>query len=120
MADAEVSMASSGNLFIKMMHFKSAGDTMQGHRHTFDHMTLLASGAVSVEVEGQVTEFEAPHMIWISAGKLHQIVATKDGTVACCIHALRNAEATDVLDPKMIPAGVSPLALAASLTLDEG
>jgi quercetin dioxygenase-like cupin family protein len=100
------------NLFSRMMHFKQAGDIEFGHTHQFDHLTLLAKGKLRVTVEGQVSEFTAPHMIYIRADKNHELVALVDDTVAYCIHALRDKENNEILDPSMIPQGVSPLSIA--------
>jgi len=93
------------NLWSKQMHFKKVGDTEFGHSHTFDHLTLLAAGALKVTVDGSSTEFKAPQMIYIKAGKEHELIALEDNTIAYCIHALRDHEG-DLLDPSMIPAGV--------------
>jgi len=100
------------NLFCRMMHFDKAGDIEHGHTHAFDHLTLLAAGSLKVEVEGRETVFTAPHMIYIKADKNHELVALEDNTVAYCIHALRNTDNNDILDPTMIPAGVLPMAIA--------
>lgn len=96
------------NLWSKQMHFIKAGDTEQGHSHIFDHLTLLAKGALRVNVEGKDTEFVAPHMIYIQKNKIHQLVALEDDTIAYCIHALRDGNGVDdILDPSMIPNGVA-------------
>lgn len=107
-----VQLACVANLWCKQMHFAKLGDFKAGHKHLFDHLTLLARGAVAVNVEGVVTEFQAPSMIYIAAGKEHTITAREDDTIAYCIHALRDGDAVgDILDPSMIPAGVTnPLA----------
>lgn len=90
------------------MHFKEAGDCNEGHVHNFDHITLLSKGSVEVDVEGQKTVFKAPHMIYIAKGKRHFLTALEADTVASCVHALRTGEKEeDILDPSMIPAGVS-------------
>lgn len=90
------------------MHFKKAGDVEQGHTHDFDHLTLLASGSLKITIDGEITEFKAPHMIFIHKDKRHELVALEDNTVAYCIHALRGSNKTDdILDPAMIPKGVS-------------
>lgn len=95
------------NLFSRQMHFESKGDTEFGHTHNHDHLTLLASGRLKVTVEGQDTEFTAPHMIFIKADKHHILEALEDNTVAYCIHALREKDGSgDILDPSMIPNGV--------------
>lgn len=103
------------NLFSRMMYFEKAGDIEIGHTHEFDHLTLLAKGKLQVTVEGKVSEFTAPHMIYIRADKVHELVALTDGTVAYCIHALRDKENNDILDPSMIPAGVDPMSLSGPL-----
>lgn len=104
------------NLYSRMMYFEKAGDVEEGHAHQFDHLTLLAKGKLKVTVDGQVSEFTAPHMIYIHKDKLHELVALVDDTVAYCIHALRIGEKVeDILDPTMVPAGVDPVAYASSL-----
>lgn len=112
MSFPETKMACVSNLWLRQMHFVKAGDRNEGHVHNFDHMTLLSKGSVTVDVEGQLTEFTAPHMIYIAAGKRHFLIAKEDDTVAYCVHALRTGEREeDILDPAMIPAGVeNPLA----------
>ncbi len=112
MSYPEVRIGCVANLYSRMMHFAKAGDTEIGHTHQFDHLTLLAKGKLKVTVEGEVTEFTAPHMIYIKKDKVHELVALTDDTVAYCIHALRDKENNEILDPSMIPAGVNPLSMA--------
>ena len=89
------------------MLFRSAGDRNEGHVHNFDHITLLTNGSITVDVEGQTTDFTAPHMIYIAKGKRHFLIAKEDDTIAYCVHALRSGEREeDVLDPSSIPAGI--------------
>ena len=102
----EVALGVVANLWSKQMYFKKTGDTEQGHSHTFDHLTLLAAGALQVTVENVSTNFKAPQMIYIKAGKEHELVALEDNTIAYCIHALRDNEG-NLLDPSMIPKGVN-------------
>lgn len=119
-AQPSASIAHVANLWSKMMVFAKAGDTEQGHSHTFDHLTLLAHGSLKVTVEGVATDFKAPQMIYIQHGKDHELVALEDGTVAYCIHALRDADGSgDILDPSMIPKNIYPIGtVAASLLVD--
>lgn len=101
------------NLFSRQMHFKKAGDVEHGHTHPFNHLTLLASGSLRVTVNGETTDFKAPHMIYIYANAVHQLTALEDNTVAFCIHPLRKGDdAGDILDPESVPKGVHPLAYA--------
>lgn len=100
------------NLFSRMMHFEKAGDTEIGHKHQFDHLTLLAKGKLKVTVDGIVSDFTAPYMIYIHKDKVHELESLTDETVAYCIHALRDKENNEILDPAMIPNGVNPMTLA--------
>jgi len=112
MSQPVVHIGCVANLFSRMMRFEKAGDTEIGHTHQFDHLTLLAKGKLKVTVEGATSEFTAPHMIYIHKDKVHELEALADETVAYCIHALRDRETNDILDPSMIPNGVSPLSMA--------
>jgi len=102
------------NLFTRMMYFEKKGDIEVGHVHQHDHLTLLAKGKLKVTIEGNVTEFNAPHMIYINKDKVHELEALLDNTVAYCIHALRDKDTGDILDPDMVPKGSITDALNAS------
>jgi quercetin dioxygenase-like cupin family protein len=109
MRPPSITIGCVANLYSRMMHFKRAGDTEIGHTHQFDHLTLLASGVLRVTVQGKITDFKAPHMIYIKAEHQHELVALEDNTVAFCIHPLRTSERVeDILDPAMVPEGVNP------------
>ena len=112
MSQPVVHLGCVANLFSRMMNFEKAGDIEIGHTHAFDHLTLLAKGKLKVTVDGVASEFTAPHMIYIHKDKVHELEALTDGTVAYCIHALRDKDAGEILDPSMIPAGVDPLSMA--------
>lgn len=112
MTQPVVQIACVENLFSRMMHFANAGDVEIGHTHQFDHLTLLAKGKLKVTVDGIATEFTAPHMIYIRKDKVHELLALAPGTVAYCIHALRDKETNEILDPSMIPVGTHPLSVA--------
>jgi quercetin dioxygenase-like cupin family protein len=112
MSQPTVHLGCVANLFSRMMHFAKAGDIEMGHTHQFDHLTLLAKGKLKVTVEGTASEFTAPHMIYIHKDKRHELQALTDDTVAYCIHALRDKDTGDILDPSMVPAGADPLSIA--------
>jgi quercetin dioxygenase-like cupin family protein len=113
MSTPHINIGCVANLYSRMMWFAKAGDIEVGHTHQFDHLTLLAKGKLKVTVEGIATEFTAPHMIYIHKDKKHELEALADETVAYCIHALRDKNNNEILDPSMIPAGVSPFSIAA-------
>ncbi|NDB86074.1 MAG: hypothetical protein EB127_25740 [Alphaproteobacteria bacterium] len=98
------------NLWIKQMIFANAGDMHPGHRHSFDHQTLLAKGSVDVIANGKTTTFVAPAIIYIKKGINHGMIARENMTVVYCIHPLRDGERVeDIIDPDFIPEGVMPL-----------
>lgn len=108
------------NLFSRMMYFAAKGDVESGHKHPFDHLTLLANGGLKVRVLGEETVFTAPAMIYIRADLEHELEATEGGTVAYCIHALREGNKSgDIIDPSMVPQGVKLSALVASKIVDD-
>lgn len=91
------------NVFSRMMYFFKAGDVEQGHKHTFDHATLLSSGKLKIELldeENNVKAekiFTAPDFIFIGKDDIHRLTALEDNTIAVCIHAMRD------LDENIIP-----------------
>lgn len=116
MSEPSISFGCVANLYSRMMHFHKAGDVEHYHKHQFDHLTLLAKGKLRVTVEDTVREFTAPTMIYIRKDKRHEMVALVDDTVAYCIHALRDGDGVgDIIDPEMIPAGLSAMAIAKPL-----
>lgn len=69
------------------------------HKHEYDHLSVLAHGAVLVDVDGQATMYVAPTCVNIKAGINHKIIAVQD-SVWYCIHA------TDDTDVDHIDAGL--------------
>lgn len=116
MASPIIQIGCVANLYSRMMVFKNAGDIEIGHKHQFDHLTLLAKGMAKVTVEGISTVFTAPHMIYIHKDKIHEIESITDETVLYCIHALRDANNEEILEPAMVPLGVSSLSVAGPIT----
>lgn len=107
MSEPKITLGKVANLWSRMMNFEKSGDIEYGHTHQFNHLTLLASGKLQVTVDGIISVFESPHMIYIHKDKKHELMALEDNTVAFCIHAIRGADDGDILDPTMVPAGVS-------------
>lgn len=91
------------NVFVKLHYFLKAGDTHEGHAHAFDHITLLASGAVKMTHDNGEAEFQAPHLIVTPKGIKHQFIALEPNTVFCCIHAIREKNDLDAIADPNIP-----------------
>jgi hypothetical protein len=80
-----------GNIWVRQNVLELAGESHDGHEHKFDHVTLLVSGKVSVELEGsEAKEFVAPTFIVIRKEHQHKITALENGTVYYCVFALRD------------------------------
>lgn len=109
---ASNSICAVSNLYVRMMRFDKKGDIEPGHSHVHDHLTLLAKGSLKVTVDGVVSEFKAPHMIYIKKEKQHELIALEDDTLTFCVFALRDINTNELLDPDSIPEGVNPTTLA--------
>lgn len=103
MAEPLIAIACVSNVFTRRMYFRNAGDIEVGHAHQFDHVTYVASGAIELNIEGAKTVYKAPAMIFIDKDKVHELTALEDGTSALCIHALRDKETNEIIDPEMMP-----------------
>lgn len=95
-----------GNIWVKQHTLEFVGDCVDGHKHHFDHVSLLTKGKVIVEVEGyEPKEFIAPTFIIIKKEHEHKITATEDDTNWYCVFALRDldGEVIEVYEGKHNP-----------------
>jgi hypothetical protein len=104
----EVTLICISNVYSRLMRFKNKGDVEVGHKHTFDHGTLLSSGSVLYEIIDENNNntisskvFHAPNFIFVDKDKKHRITALKDNTVCACIHALKTND-QELLDPDFL------------------
>jgi len=91
-----------GNVFIRPNILTQAGDHIEGHTHTFDHVTIVFTGACRVEATGPdgqriVREFTAPSHFLVKADWAHRIEALVDTTHVWCVYAHRTPQA-DVVE----------------------
>jgi len=94
-----------GNVWIRQNILEKTGDTNGGgHKHKFDHVTLLTQGRVHVEIDGHPPkEFVAPTFIIIRKQYNHTFTALEDDTIYFCIFALRDLDGKpidELFDPK--------------------
>lgn len=87
------------NTWIRQKRFNKAGETSVGHKHKYDHVSILASGHVSVNVDGKIKEFKAPTFIIIRADKEHKITALTEDVLWYCVFANRDLDG-NVYDPE--------------------
>lgn len=94
----KVSIASQlgfyGNIWVRGHYMHKAGFTNGGgHTHNFDHITLLATGSILVEVEGfEPKEFIAPTFITIDKNHCHKFTALTDEVVYYCVFAMKDMD----------------------------
>lgn len=82
-----------GNIWVRQHNLLRTGDIIDGHKHHFDHVSLLTQGKVKVEVEGhEPKEFTAPTFIVIHKEHKHKITALEDNTLWYCVFALRDID----------------------------
>jgi hypothetical protein len=106
MAEPIPKIGIASNVFVRQMTFVNAGDVELGHKHAFDHLSLLAVGSVKIRIGAEESLFQAPHMVFIRADQEHEITAMEAGTTMFCIHGLRgDNKSDDLIDPAMIPRG---------------
>ena len=65
------------------------------HKHSFSHLSLLATGSVIVTTDDTQTIHHAPACINIKAGVNHEIYALEDATWFC-IHATQETDEAKV------------------------
>lgn len=87
------------NVFVKLLHAQFAGDKIEGHAHTFDHITLLSKGRVIMRVKGEEKEHVAPKLIVTPKGIVHEFEALENDCLLCCIHAIRNGDTDEDIAP---------------------
>lgn len=87
-----------GNIWVRQNVLTSPGEASEGHKHHFDHVSLLVKGSVRVEVEGHPPkEFKAPTFIVVRKDQNHKFTALEKDTVWYCVFALRDVNG-EVLD----------------------
>lgn len=87
----------SGNIFMRKWRGVAKGHVIEGHKHTFDHTTIVFVGAVNVKAtlpDGKTVErtFRAPTHFLVKADVEHQITALEEGTEFWCVYSHRNGQ----------------------------
>lgn len=86
-----------GNVFVRVNKMAEAGDIVHGHKHNFDHMTLIVRGKVhirAIKPDGEKIErvFKAGEFCLILANVEHEITALMDDTLFHCIYSHRTPQ----------------------------
>lgn len=102
MSEPKIDLQIVDNVWVKYYFFPDIGGTHEGHAHTFDHITLLATGKILMKHDNGEQEFTAPHLIVTPKGIVHQFITLEPNTVFCCIHAIRDGDGVDDIAPQEI------------------
>jgi quercetin dioxygenase-like cupin family protein len=89
----------SDGLYAKECFFPKGSQIVQ-HKHTYDHLSILAKGKVLVTAGTKVFEVEAPACFNIEANKHHGVLVLED-CVWYCIHATNETD-IDKIDKVLI------------------
>lgn len=87
----------SGNIYIRPNPLPNKGDIVTGHKHNFDHTTIVFKGSVHVKgvlPNGTVIEqdFVAPSYFLVKAEVEHEITALEDNTEFWCVYSHRTPQ----------------------------
>lgn len=89
----QIELGYFGNIWVRQNVIKKTNDTLGGHKHNFDHVTLLVNGEVKIEIDGHEPKtFVAPTFIVIRKDYEHKITALTDDVLYYCVFALRNLD----------------------------
>lgn len=80
-----------------------AGYRLVSHAHSYDHLSILASGTITLEVGGASRKMVGPCAVTIKAGVHHTLRAYTD-VVWFCIHPTDETDADKVDDAILQPA----------------
>jgi len=106
MAKKQHELGYIGNIWVRQNVLEKAGDVSMGHKHLFDHVTLLARGKVEVLVDGYAPrEFESPAFITIKKEYAHKFTALTDDVLWYCVFAIRDidGQVTDIIPESSLP-----------------
>jgi len=88
------------NVWIRQKHFERAGVIIPGHKHNYDHLSILASGKVEINADGVITEHEGAKFLVIRKDVVHTVKALSDDVIWYCVFANRDIYG-DVFDKEL-------------------
>lgn len=93
-----------GNIWVRQNQLERVGESSVGHKHKFDHVSLLTSGTVEVIVEGHPPkQFVSPTFIVIRKEQNHKFTAITDNVNWYCVFAIRDLDGQaveELFDPE--------------------
>lgn len=97
MSCAQTTERISGNLYLRPVELKTAGDVLPGHKHRFSHTTFVVRGRVKVVASYDATprmekEFGPGEHFLVKQDWTHQITALTDDVFFMCIYSHRTPQ----------------------------
>lgn len=84
-------------MMVKTMTIQRAGDSVPQHSHEYDHVSVVAAGAVLLSAGGATpVPYHAVSSIKVSAGIKHVFTALTDGATVLCVHRTDRTGEVDV------------------------
>jgi quercetin dioxygenase-like cupin family protein len=90
LAECSVEHHFGGGVYAKSVYMPK-GSILVQHKHVHDHLSILASGKIILDVDGEHRELVGPCVIEVKAGVHHGVKAESDA-MWYCIHAADVAE----------------------------
>jgi len=93
-----VEWVEADGLFIKQLFIAKEGTIIPQHAHVFDHVSLVAVGAIRVWKDDVLAgDVVAPTPVFIAAGVKHKFMALEPNTLIFCCHNLKGEAAVKIL-----------------------
>jgi quercetin dioxygenase-like cupin family protein len=88
------------NVYSRPNVLRKKGDQIEGHKHNFDHLTIVTRGSVRIKAkkpDGSTPQLDVKSteywpLINIEAGVEHEITALEDDSAFICVYAHRNPQ----------------------------
>lgn len=98
-----VEFSTPDGIFVKQYLFRDSGSYAPQHSHKYDHVSMLAVGAVRVWCDDtHMGDFEAPMPIEIRAGVKHLFMTLEPNTLIYCIHNISRSGEVEIIDEHQI------------------
>jgi hypothetical protein len=107
--DLDITHHFGGGTYVKETHIP-AGWVLVSHKHTYDHLSILASG--NAAINGRT--FTGPAVMTIAAGEHHSVKAITN-CVWYCIHATEETDPAKVDQTLIVPSDVHEMYAVAGL-----
>ena len=93
-------MGCYANVWVRQKIFTKVGEEIGGHKHKYDHLSILARGEVQLRVDDTIKVFKAPTFIVIPKDKEHNATALTDDVLWYCVFAHRDIDG-EVFDSEL-------------------